>query len=280
MISYPVTVGDVSTRILQAGLSGPQILFIHGIGGRAERWARNLQGFADAGYRAYAVDLPGHGFATKGSGPDYSIDGFARLIAGVLDALGAEHVVLVGTSLGGNVAARYTLDNRDRVQALVLVGSLGLVPLGPDTSARIRGGAMDQSRAAVVAKLHRVIHDPTRVTEELIEEEFLVNNSLGAAAGFECLGDYVVANLDDDLVGDQLPDIAAQVPLLLVWGGQDTTVPVAVGRTASDRLSPATLVVIDDAAHSVYYEQPASFNATVLRFLDDQRVETPTSTPA
>ncbi|MDX6240231.1 MAG: hypothetical protein QOG10_5051 [Kribbellaceae bacterium] len=279
MISYPIAVGEVSTRILQAGLSGPQILFIHGIGGRAERWARNLQGFADAGYRAYAVDLPGHGFATKGAGPDYSIGGFARLIAGVLDALGAEHVVLVGTSLGGNVAARYALDHRDRVQALVLVGSMGLVPLGPAATARIRGGAMDQSRTAVAAKLHRVIHDPTQVTEELIEEEFLVNNSLGAAAGFECLGNYVVANLDDDVVGDQLSDITAQIPLLLVWGAQDVTVPVAVGRTARDQLPLAALAVIDNAAHSVYYEQSASFNATVLGFLDELRVETPTSTP-
>jgi pimeloyl-ACP methyl ester carboxylesterase len=58
MISYPFAVQGVATRVLEAGTSGPPVVFVHGTGGRAERWERNLDAAAAAGYHAYAFDLP------------------------------------------------------------------------------------------------------------------------------------------------------------------------------------------------------------------------------
>jgi pimeloyl-ACP methyl ester carboxylesterase len=72
MISYPMRAGTVVTRVLQAG-SGEPVVFVHGTGGRAERWSRNLDAIARTGRTAYAIDLPGHGFADKGPGVACSV---------------------------------------------------------------------------------------------------------------------------------------------------------------------------------------------------------------
>jgi pimeloyl-ACP methyl ester carboxylesterase len=63
-IAYPLEVGGAVTRIIEAG-QGPVILFIHGLGARADRWTAMVEMLADAGYRAITFDLPGHGFASK-----------------------------------------------------------------------------------------------------------------------------------------------------------------------------------------------------------------------
>ena len=57
MISYPIVVDRISSRVLQAGLTGDAVVFVHGTGGRAGRWERNLDAVADAGYRCYAFEI-------------------------------------------------------------------------------------------------------------------------------------------------------------------------------------------------------------------------------
>ena len=100
-LSYPLGAAGVTTRVIEAGEGDRPVVFLHGVGARADRWQRTLPAFAKAGFHCYAIDFPGHGFATKGHGPDYGTPGFAHFVAGVLDALGLEHPALVGTSLGG-----------------------------------------------------------------------------------------------------------------------------------------------------------------------------------
>ena len=61
IISYPLEAGGVQTRVLECGTGGDTVVFMHGVGARADRWRSNLGPFAEAGYRCLAIDLPGHG---------------------------------------------------------------------------------------------------------------------------------------------------------------------------------------------------------------------------
>lgn len=266
MISYPIQIAGIQTRVMQAGADGAPIVFVHGTGGRADRWIRNLEPMAAAGYRAYAFDLPGHGFATKGPGPDYSVPGYAKVLEGFLDAIGADSAVVVGTSLGGHVSARFATDNPNRVAGLVLSGSMGLVPIGDEARGRIQKGANNQTREGVIGKLERVIFDQKHVTAEFIDEEYMINNSPGAKESFQSLGDYIAGRLDDDVVGERLASLGGKFPTLLVWGEEDKTVPVSVGET-THAMVKAPLVKIARAAHTPYYEEADAFNAVLLDFL-------------
>lgn len=269
MISYPMAVGPVMTRVLEAGEGDRVIVFVHGTGGRADRWSRNLDAFAKAGFHAYAFDLPGHGFASKGAGVDCSVPAYRAVLGAFLDAVGAQKAVIVGTSLGGHVVASYACENPSRVEAVVLVGSMGLVPIGDEARARIQAGAANQSRDGIVGKLKRVIFNPTLVTEDMIEEEWRINNSAGAVVSFAALGRYIVADLDAEVVGEQLAQ--APFPVLLVWGREDKTVAPEVGRKVKSLVQRSDLVELDAAAHTAYYERADEFNDIVAAYLEQPR---------
>lgn len=265
MIQYPQAVGGLMTRVIEAG-SGPHcVVFVHGTGGRADRWARNLDAVAEAGLRAIAIDLPGHGFASKGMGVACSVPAYRDFLAQCLDALGVDRATLVGTSLGGHVVAACALAHPERVERIVLVGAMGLVPIGDEARARVQAGANNQSREGVATKLRRVIHDASLVTPTLEEEEYRINNSAGARESFEALGRYIAADLDRDVLGQQLA--AAALPTLLVWGEEDKTVPPTAGQAARQLIPGSRLALLAAAAHTAYYERPTVFNQLLLDFI-------------
>lgn len=102
------------------------LLFVHGGWHGAWCWEHFLDFFADAGYRAVAVSLRGHG-ASPTAKPLHkvSIADYIEDVRNVADGLGGapvRHPVLIGHSLGGFVIQRYLEDHR--APAAVLVGSV------------------------------------------------------------------------------------------------------------------------------------------------------------
>jgi pimeloyl-ACP methyl ester carboxylesterase len=175
-------------------------------------------------------------------------------------------MIIVGTSLGGHVVASFACEHPDRVNAIVLSGSMGLVPLGADARGRIEVGANNQSYEGVKSKLARVIFDPALVTQDFVDEEFQINNSSGAKESFATLGRYIGEKLDDDVVGPRLAELTPGLPTLLVWGAEDNTVPLSVGEKAAELLPGSKLVVLQRAAHTSYYERADDFNNVLCDF--------------
>lgn len=270
MISYPLRVSTMDTRVIEAGSAGQPIVLVHGTGGRADRWIRNVDALAVAGHRVFAPDLPGHGFASKGPGLDCSVPGYRKFLADFLDEMKIDKPVIVGTSLGGHVVASFACEHPDRVSGVVLSGSMGLVPLGAEARGRVEAGANNQTYEGVKGKLARVIFDPALVTQEFIDEEFRINNSAGSKESFATLGRYIGQKLDDDVVGERLARLTPTLPTLLLWGAEDKTVPLAVGEAAAKLLPGSRLVVLQKAAHTSYYERASDFNAVLLDFLAGQ----------
>lgn len=276
MIQYPLGVNGVTTRVLDSGPEGGSgedpLILVHGLGARADRFQHNVAGLAEAGRRTIALDLPGHGLAQKGPLP-YSVPYYASYLQGVMDQLGIDRAGLIGTSLGGNVVARAAVEAPDRVSSLVLVGSLGLVPLGVDTRTMISHAVLNRSREAVAAKLDFVLQRRELITADLVEEEFRIANSPGTAEAAEALSDYFLHRVDEDVVGERLAELADHIPTLLVWGAADRTIPVDVGHAAQKVLSKARLVLLRGTGHAPYLERPTMFNDVVLKFLSDNLKE-------
>ncbi|WP_084217439.1 alpha/beta fold hydrolase [Xenophilus azovorans] len=265
MIHFPITLpSGAFTRVLAAGHGDRHVVLVHGTGGRADRWSRNIDALAEAGLRVWAVDLPGHGYASKGKGVPCSVPAYRAFLAEVMDALAIPKATIVGTSLGGHVVASHALEHPQRVERIVLVGSMGLVPIGQEARNRIQAGANNQTREGVESKLRRVMHDPALTTPELVEEEWRINNSAGALDSFATLGNYIAIDLDNDVIGETLAK--SSLPVLLVWGEEDKTVAPAVGRQAREMLANSQLALIAGAAHTAYYEKPEIFNAILWDF--------------
>lgn len=265
--TYPLGAGGLTTRVIEAGDPGATaVVFLHGMGARADRWLLNLGAAADAGFRAVALDLPGHGFATKGAAPDYSVGGFAGFVLDALDALGIGGATLVGTSLGANVAGEVACRDPGRARALLLVGALGLLPVGSELAAGMAASLGRQTAGAIAQKLAVVVGDQSIVTSSWIFEESMVNTSPGAQEGLGRLAEYVVSRLDDDVVAPRLGVLDPALRIELVWGAIDKPVPVEIGRQASERYG-WPLRVIEGAGHVVYRERADEFNEALTTFL-------------
>jgi len=266
VISYPVEAGGVLTRVLECGQGDDVVLFLHGSGARADRWRRNLPGLAAHGYRALAIDFPGHGFASKGAQLRYDTPSFAAMIADFVESLDTGPVTLVGTSLGAHVAAWYACSAPSSVRSAVLVGALGLVPVHRDpgqTSSRIA----DTSAEGVASKLRMLLCDASLVTSSWVEEERRINTSPGAADALAELRTYLASRLNDDVIGPRYASVG--IPTLLVWGEQDRWVAPHYGREAANVLVDSALVFLENAGHAPYLERPDAFNSVVDEFLRD-----------
>jgi 2-hydroxy-6-oxonona-2,4-dienedioate hydrolase len=270
MSQYPVVAGNLVTRVLDCGVGDTTVVCLHGAGSRADRFWHNLGPVAAAGYRVIALDFPGHGYATKGSSFTCSAPSYATFVVDVLRMLDVRTPVLVGTSLGGHVAAKIAVDSPESVRALVLIGALGIVPAANADAPVIP--MWDASPQAVRTKLHRVVANDELITEAWINEESHINSSPGAHEALQAVAEYLAHGVDPDRVGDQLRARAAHIPTLLVWGAEDQWVPPSVGVAVRELLGGVPLVVMPGTAHAPYYEDPDSFNRLLISFLAGEPV--------
>jgi len=97
---------------------GPTVVFVHGLGSRAEHWLPVARDLA-RDHRVVFVELPGHGLAAMPR--ELTLDDAALALDRAIREQGGEPVVLVGHSVGGLVAAAEALRAPARVRALVLV---------------------------------------------------------------------------------------------------------------------------------------------------------------
>lgn len=268
MITYPLDIGPLQTRIIEDGGGPRTVVFLHGVGARADRWTPMAARVAASGFHAVALDFPGHGFASKGPAPDYSVPGYAAFVRSALDALGLRRAAIVGTSMGGHVAASIALNQPKRINGLVLVGAVGLTPL-PEATGLIGAGLLRRSRSDIAAKLRRVLSNHALVTEALIDEEWRINNSAGADAAFQALSRYWLTQLNADVVGPRLRQSKDAPPIRLIWGAEDQAVTPAAGQAAADLLTGGEMHLIPRSAHAPYLDAPEAFASLLLPFLEE-----------
>ncbi|GCE78775.1 alpha/beta fold hydrolase [Komagataeibacter oboediens] len=265
-ICYPLAVGNGFTRIIEAG-TGPAVLFIHGLGARADRWRTTVERIGALGFRAIACDLPGHGFASKEEAAPSTVPAIADFILQVMDTLDIQSAPLVGTSLGAHIAAYAACTAPGRVPGLVLVGALGVVPISQDVAETISRNVRVQDKNLFGNKLKFVLYDTSGITSAMIEEEWRINTFPGAGAAFGRLGDYLVNGISADYVAERLSALYPPEKMLLVWGRQDKAVPPEVGEACRTALGNPELVFIDKSNHVPYLEQPEAFDAVVVPLL-------------
>jgi pimeloyl-ACP methyl ester carboxylesterase len=274
-LSYPITVTNCQTRVLEQGQGSSAVLFLHGVGARADRWRQNLAACSAAGLHAYATDFPGHGFASKGSAVKHSVSAYASFVIDLMDELELAEVSLVGTSLGGHVAAEVSRRESQRVTALVLVGPTGIEPVGVRARESIAAALTETSLEGIRRKLRTLVYDEQMVTEDWVAEEFRINNSAGAAESFRGLSDYFRNDIDDDAIHDALARERPDLPCLLAWGAKDVMVPATLAQgVLADLPAESQYVEIADSAHAPYLEQPEAFNDALLHFLNVNKAGT------
>jgi len=214
-------------------------------------------------------DMLGYGFSERipTPGDHFTLRSYSRDLAALLDALGVRQVDVAGHSWGGNIAAQHALDHPDRVRKLVLMDAGFFMPR--------------------TSPLENVIHLPL---------------GIGRAVTWHALGDgpfsYVKLicqqRRDCELVApthikDSTPTLQAMIytsrhstqmaelesslgkirtPTLVLWGAQDQITPPSNAQRLTRALPAARYVVVEDAWHMPWLEEPAETAKPLLEFLD------------
>ena len=285
-LAYPmpvshVVVGGVEVAFSDCGVSGdevPTLLLIHGLGSYMPVWSRNLDALA-AGHRVVAIDLPGYGKSAKANF-EYSMAFYARVVDGVIDALGLKHVVLVGHSMGGQIALTHALRYPGKAERLVLVAPAGFERFGKGEGAWL-AEAVDKDYVARTPAEAIYANMAANFYAMPPEARFMVDDRLRVVGGpdFEAYS-YAVARSVYAMVHEPVIDrlSAIHVPALVVFGEDDGLIPNpilhggttrVVAEEGTRRLPRGRLVMIPRAGHMVQFERPVEFDAALLEFLKE-----------
>lgn len=275
-----VQVDDMNLAYVDSGGDDPIILWVHGLSSYASFWEYQLT--ALPGYRHIALDLPGYGASDRPDAP-YSMEWFADVVLGFMDAKGLDHVVLAGHSMGGQIAMTAALEHPERFHALILSA-----PAGFETYSRGHGDWLVDywtERRALHSReedIRRAIVPTTFLrrddgVERLIEERVRVRHTPEFAGTSVAVARSVQGMIEGPVI-ERLGEL--ELPTLVVFGRQDALIPNPIfngGRTATvakrgaEALPNAELVLIGRAGHTVHHDQPEAFNEAVASFLAQHR---------
>jgi pimeloyl-ACP methyl ester carboxylesterase len=243
-----------SVQILRGG-DGPPLLFLHAAGG-AGTWLP-FHGLLARRFEVIAPDHPG--FGGSDDMPEVeAIDDLVYHYLDVLDRLGLERVSVVGGSVGGWIAAELAVHSPHRIERLALLGAAGLrVPGNMATDVFLM--TPDQ----VVATLYK---HPEPVLQAMPAEPD-VDFILAMQRDMAALARYGwTPYLNDPKLERRLHRVAA--PTLVLWADDDRVMPIEHGRRYAERIPDATLRVIEDCGHAMYFERPDAFADAVTEFLE------------
>ncbi|MHC1787481.1 MAG: alpha/beta fold hydrolase [Christensenellales bacterium] len=119
------------TFVLAAGQeSNPPIILLHGSCSNSAFWFPEMMALS-SDYAVYALDIPGEAGNSEEYRPSLDSDAFAVWMKEVLDTLGLETAAVLGNSLGGWMALKFSTAYPERVSKLVLIASAGLAEIRP-----------------------------------------------------------------------------------------------------------------------------------------------------
>jgi pimeloyl-ACP methyl ester carboxylesterase len=248
-----VTVAGASIRLLRGGdVGAPPLVFLHGAGGHV-----GWMGFLDALAQDYAVFAPEHPGFDRSDDPPWldEIGDLAYFYLDFIETLGLDRVHLIGTSLGGWIAAELAVRNQTRLASLTLACAVGITANGKPID--------DIFRMPVEENLRRFYADPERAARRLGDmakvDMNIVAKNRATVTRLAYRPRFYNPNLAKWLH-------RVTVPTLLVWGDKDGLVPPEFGEAYRTAIPGSRFVVLNDAGHAPFDEQKDAFLATFRDF--------------
>jgi len=239
------------------GGSGVPVVFLHAATGSSRVWEHQIPAFTAAGYRYISFDRRGWGrTVVDPAGPQPGTG--ADDLLGLIDHLGIERVHLVSTAAGASVALDFALSFPQRLRSLVIANAVGgaqdqdYVELGR----RIRPPQFDALPAEFreLGPAYRAAH--AEGTKRWMDLE-KISRPPGPPAPAQPMRNRITFSLLETI----------KAPTLLITGDADLYAPPPVLRLFAARIKNSESIIVPEAGHSVYWEQPEIFNRAVLDFI-------------
>jgi pimeloyl-ACP methyl ester carboxylesterase len=252
--------GGVLVRTVRAGKGDTTLLLLHGYGESLTTWRAIFDRLA-AHAKVVAIDLPGFGGSAK---PDtsYSLGTLTNWLSGFMDRWTTGPVVIVGHSMGGELAASLALARPDRIKLVILIAPAGYrIGLGGIADSMYPSKARTLGRYLAYRSFITPIHDPGWLAEpDSVSDYDQTGDTAYAKAAARVLEDFDFRGLKNRFAH-------ITQPTLLMWGGNDPVVPYVVGDTLSRLIPCVQFVTFPTAFHRPHAETPDTVLSVIRAFL-------------
>ena len=242
--------------------SGPVLVLLHGLGSRKEDWGPVVLPLSEK-HRVLVPDQIGFGKSEKPP-LDYKIQTYVDFLNEFLRNLKIDKASLAGESLGGWIAGRYAVEVSGAhlvpVEKLVLVDAAGLKQDKPVPRGELNPSTLEDMRSL----MKDVFYDTSWLTEEALRK--VLADKLATRDGYTVHSILNNPDFASEMLDGKLAEI--RVPTLVVWGKQDTLLPLSSGERYAAGIPGARLVSFDKCGHVPPREKPAEFVSAVTAFLE------------
>ncbi|MGD9712602.1 MAG: alpha/beta fold hydrolase [Thermomicrobiales bacterium] len=262
-----VKVNGLSVTYDSAG-SGPPVLMINGIGADRSGWGMQIPAVSQ-NFRAITYDNRDVGeTAWIGEPHDYAIAQFAADAAALLDALDIDRAHIVGASMGGAIAQEFAIHFPERTKSVTIVCSWPrsdpwMVELMTqwDHIFRHQGQVAWNRNSWLWVFTYRYYAEPGNL-KALVQ---LAEQAPNPQTFEQYLRQSAAFKRHDAL--DRLPGISS--PAHVICGEEDIYTPLRYSMEMANAIPGATLSVIPEVGHGMFWEATDAFNALIVDFLND-----------
>jgi pimeloyl-ACP methyl ester carboxylesterase len=275
-----VRANGVKTHYVEAGGDQPVLLMLHGGGHGSSGQAgmglvmRELAG----SFRVIAPDsVGGYGETDAYAPTPHGLLDRVKQVGDFADALCLDRFSIMGNSQGAWVAAQYAIQNRDRIEKMVLVASLTIAEaLGikqEPTDAFRALQAYDGTREAMRNLLTALISDKSRITDALIDQRQANATRPGAMEAMDAFLKNTGAVRRDPVLALQtdmktsLPLATEHIPTIFVWGLEDTFALPESGRAVEKLLPKVKFHWVAGGGHQVQTDKAPEVAALIRAFM-------------
>ena len=262
-----IQAGDAKVRAAVAGRGEPTLILIHGFGDHLMTWRAVFDRLATR-HRVIAFDLPGFGVSEKPDGK-YTLDAMTDRVRAIVAGQRGP-LILVGHSMGGEIALNVALSEPGRIDALVLIA-----PAGFDVGLAGMADSMTARRARLIAIWEAArssilpVHDPEWLGEPEDRRDYDPSfDPAYRASTSAVLEEFDFEALRRRVTGYGLRARGYGKPVLLIWGSADPVIPLRVADSVRAILPCTRLEVLDRAFHRPQVERPDTVAALIENFVE------------
>ena len=247
--------------------SGMPLVLIHGTAASLHTWDAWTNELKN-NYRVIRLDIPAFGLTGPHPAQDYSIETYASFIDHFLAKLNVDSIYLSGNSLGGNIAWYYAAEHPEKVKKLILIDPSGYPRDGemPWIFKLARTPVLNSiiryitPKSIIEKNLQQVYFDDSKITSKLIDRYYDMALREGNRTAF-------IDRAKTDMIDHTSKLKALTTPTLLIWGKEDSWIPVSDGNRFLSDLPNAQLVILENSGHVPMEENPEESLEILLNFL-------------
>ena len=231
---------------------------------------RKLVPFLEKQFAILSIDLPGFGQSEKSLTFNYSLHNYGALLLDVLKELKVQDAVLVGHSMGGQIALQAALQNTEVVKKVIGLAAAGY--MGPVKRSLVLASYLPFfshilkiyfKKKDIAVNFSQITNKPDLITQEMMDGYI---QPLDSIAFFKSLI-KLMRDREGDLPPDQLQNI--QQPVFLMWGDEDRIVPPRIGERFVKDLPNVHFKIFHKAGHLLPEELPEEIAQEIARFLQN-----------